>query len=342
MPPHADKPRVAITVGDFNGIGPEVTLKSIRHPSVRAVCVPMLVGPMEVFAGYARRLKMPVHFAGWAEETRLASSTITVIETGNDQPIEISPGMLSPEAGHVAAAAIQKAVHVVQSGTAHALVTAPVSKQALHLAKVDVPGQTELLQQLTGSPAVAMMLVSSTMRVCLATIHVPIRKVSEMLSRQTLRERIVTAYEALRHDWKIRSPRLAVLGLNPHAGEGGDIGTEERDVILPVVQELRKARMRIEGPCPADAFFGRYSPGMYDAVVAMYHDQGLIPLKMSSFGKGVNVTAGLTIVRTSPDHGTAFDIAGKGVADAGSMIEAIKLAAALAVHRGVFRKRKVR
>lgn len=342
MPSRADKPLVAITVGDFNGIGPEVTLKSIRHPSVRAVCVPMLVGPMEVFVYYARRLNIPVHLTGWTQGTRLPPSTVAVIETVNDQPIKIAPGTLSPEAGRVAAAAIKKAVEVVQSGTAHALVTAPVSKQALHRAKVEVPGQTELLQQLTGSPAVAMMLVSSRMRVCLATIHVPIRKVSEMLSRPTLREKIVTAYEALRRDWNIRSPRLAVLGLNPHAGEGGDLGTEERDVILPVVQELRKTRMRIEGPFPADAFFGKYTPGMYDAIIAMYHDQGLIPLKMWSFGKGVNVTAGLTIVRTSPDHGTAFDIAGKGVADAGSMIEAITLAAALAVKRGIFRQRKKR
>jgi 4-hydroxythreonine-4-phosphate dehydrogenase len=343
MPTQPNKPIVAITVGDFNGIGPEVTLKSIGHRSVRAVCVPLLVGPMQVFRYYAKRLKLPIQFTSFVGSFPARSSECAVVEPA-DGPfhLDIDPGTLSPEAGRVAAEAITQAVELVKGGTAHALVTAPVSKQALHLAQVDFPGQTEMLQRLSGSPTVAMMLVSDSMRVGLATIHIPVRKVSEMLSRPLLRERITTVYHALQTDWRIRSPRLAVLGLNPHASEGGNIGTEDLDVVGPVVQGLRKERLKIDGPFPADAFFGRYKPGMYDAIIAMYHDQGLIPLKMSSFGKAVNISVGLNIVRTSPDHGTAFDIAGKGIADSGSMIEAIKLAAQMAINRGVFHRGKKR
>jgi 4-hydroxythreonine-4-phosphate dehydrogenase len=337
------RPIIAITVGDFNGVGPEVTLKSVRDPSVRAVCRPLLVGPRDVFSYYARRLRLPLQFTTFNGGFPAKPSVLPLIEPAGELfRLEIEPGTLSPEAGRVAAEAITQAVNLVKGGTAHALVTAPVSKQALHLAHVDFPGQTELLQRLSDSPAVAMMLVSDVLRVGLATIHVPLRKVSEMLSRQLLRDRILIIYNALRKDWRIRSPRVAVLGLNPHASEGGDIGREDLDVVGPVVQELRKSRIRVEGPFPADAFFGKYRPGTYDAVVAMYHDQGLIPLKMSSFGKAVNISVGLTIVRTSPDHGTAFDIAGKGIADPGSMIEAIKLAAHVAINRGVFRTRKKR
>lgn len=338
------KPVIAITVGDFNGIGPEVTLKSLRHAAIRKCCVPVLVGPLRVFQYYARKLRLAMTFeATDATVPAHQQRWVPVVEPPMQElRFEITPGAISREAGHAAAAAITTAVRLVESKKAHALVTAPVSKQALHLAQVDFPGQTEMLQRLSNSPSVAMMLVSSTMRVGLATIHVPLRKVSEMLSRHLLRERIRTIHEALRHDWRIRSPRLAVLGLNPHASEGGDIGREDLDVVAPVIEELRTSRMRIDGPFPADSFFGRYTPGVYDAVVAMYHDQGLIPLKMSSFGKAVNVSVGLPIVRTSPDHGTAFDIAGKGVADPGSMMEAIQLAARIAINRDLVRTAKTR
>jgi 4-hydroxythreonine-4-phosphate dehydrogenase len=224
-------------------------------------------------------------------------------------------------------------VHLVQGGHADAVVTAPVSKQALHLAGIRVPGQTEMLQQLTRSKQVAMMLVSPTLRVGLVTIHVPLRAVSSTLTADLLLSRCMLVYDALRGDWRISRPRLAVLGLNPHAGEGGDIGTEEQRLILPAIAALRRKGIRAEGPFPADAFFARYAPGSYDAVIAMYHDQGLIPIKMSAGGRAVNVSVGLPIVRTSPDHGTAFDIAGRGIADPRSMVEAIRLAVLIARNR---------
>lgn len=313
------KPAIAITVGDPNGIGPEVVLRSITHPSVRRKCTPILVGPAEVFRHYLRRYKLSI------------PSTM-ILETGSN-PADIVPGKVSSRAGRVSSEAIRLAVALVQEGHARALVTAPVSKKALHLARGKFPGQTEMIQHLTNSRTATMMLVSETMRVGLATIHIPISRVSRDLSRSLITVHLRIMDEALRRDWRISRPRIAVLGLNPHAGEDGDIGAEDKTIVAAALRSSRRAGMNVEGPFPADSFFGRYRKGMYDAILAMYHDQGLIPLKMSSFGKGVNVTAGLPIVRTSPDHGTAFDIAGKGVANPGSMIEAILLAVQLSGNR---------
>jgi 4-phospho-D-threonate 3-dehydrogenase / 4-phospho-D-erythronate 3-dehydrogenase len=326
------KPVIAITVGDYNGIGPEVTLKAIRSANIRRICTPLLVGPPEVFEKVARHLRIPVKFTPF--DGGVSQGAVQIAEPpGAGTRIRFSPGRLSADAGAAAGAAIGAAVRLVLDGRARALVTAPVSKQALHLAGINTPGQTELLQRLTGSPSVAMMLVSGPFRVGLATIHTPLRSVPRELTAELLRERITVIHRALRTDWGIRSPRIAVLALNPHAGEGGDIGHEEQRVILPVIVALRGKGLRLEGPFPADAFFARYENGVYDAVIAMYHDQGLIPLKMSTRGHAVNVSVGLPIVRTSPDHGTAFNIAGRRIADPASMIEAVRTAVELASRR---------
>ncbi len=316
------KPAIAITLGDYNGIGPEVILKSIAHPLVRRSCSPVLVGPRAGFQFYDR---------GRHLEALLRNAIL--VDVPGDRDLSIKPGVLSGSAGRTAARAIELAVAMSFHGLVEGIVTAPVSKQAFHRGGIRFPGQTEMLQKLTHSPAVAMMLVSRTMKVGLATIHIPLRGVSGALSRKCLTERIHIIHDALMLDWGIPHPRLAILGLNPHAGEGGDIGSEERTVIAPVLRACRRAGLALDGPFPADAFFARYRPGLFDGVVAMYHDQGLIPLKMSAEGKAVNVSAGLPIVRTSPDHGTAFDIAGQGVANPDSMIEAILLAARIATRR---------
>jgi len=250
----------------------------------------------------------------------------------------INPGKVRAAAGRIADSAIRRGVELVLGGFADALVTAPVSKIALKMGGNPFPGQTEFLQHLTRSRKVAMMLVAGTFRVGLVTIHVPLRKVASLLTRARVSATIRVVHDALVSDWRIRHPRIAVLGLNPHAGEDGQIGTEERRVLRPVINRLGSEGLAIEGPFPADSFFARGLHKKYDAVVAMYHDQGLIPLKMAAGGKGVNVTAGLPIVRTSPDHGTAFAIAGKGIADAGSMIEAITTAVDLSRRRKRNRK----
>jgi 4-hydroxythreonine-4-phosphate dehydrogenase len=328
------KPRIAITVGDYNGIGPEVSLKAIATPVVRRLCTPVLVGPPAVFERVTSRLALRMKFLPFPSAVGDGARTVQILEPAGGIPVRYSPGKLSADAGAAAGAAIRASVSLVLGGDARALVTAPVSKHALHLAGINVPGQTEFLQHLTHSPHVAMMLVCGSLRVGLVTIHLPLRRVPRELTAALLRERISVIHSALRTDWGIQRPHLAVLALNPHAGEGGDIGNEEQRVIIPVIVSLREEGMHLEGPFPADAFFARYTPGMYDAVVAMYHDQGLIPLKMSARGRAVNISVGLPLVRTSPDHGTAFDIAGRSIADPSSMIEAIRAAVALASHRG--------
>ena len=327
------KPSIAITVGDYNGIGPEVALRSALLPRIRRICTPILVGPLEAFAATARGLRMDIRFQSWPCQRRIPRRTLLILDVASPLPVSVVPGAVSASAGAAAGKSIEAAVGLVRNGSAAAVVTAPVSKRALHLAGYDVPGQTEMLQRLSRSRQVAMMLVSPTLRVGLVTIHLPLRDVPLALTPGLLRTRIRIIHDALQWDWGIRRPRIAVLGLNPHAGEDGDLGTEEQRIIIPVVAAFRKKGMSLDGPFPADGFFARYKPGIYDAVVAMYHDQGLIPLKMGGSGRSVNVSAGLPIVRTSPDHGTAFDIAGRGIADHGSMVEAIRLAVSIARNR---------
>lgn len=335
------KPRIAITMGDMNGIGPEVALKAATSPAVRRICEPVLVGRPEVFEYYAEGIRPRPHLvcadAVWprnGSERDLAAPVragrAVLVQPIPGTPLHPRPGRISKQAGAAASHAIAVAVQMALVGDVQAVVTAPVSKQALHRAGIAYPGQTELLKEMTDSASVAMMLVSPSLRVGLATIHLPIADVPRALTRKGLNERIRTMHTALRKDWGIRDPRMAVLGLNPHAGEGGDIGSEEELVIIPVLKLLRGSGIRAEGPFPADAFFARMDWKGYDAVVAMYHDQGLIPLKMAAGGRGVNYTAGLRIVRTSPDHGTAFPIAGSGKADPRSMMEALSVAARLA------------
>lgn len=323
------KPVIAITLGDYNGIGPEVVLKSLRHRSTRALCKPILVGPREVLDYYSQRLgiSLAIH------EVSSRGRGIPYLPASSLSREAICPGKLSKEAGEAAARALFQAVTLARQGTADAVVTAPVSKKALHLAGYNYPGQTEMVQHLSKSSHSAMMLVSRSLRVGLVTIHVPLARVSELLTSRLIKEKVTIIADALVRDWRITAPHLAILALNPHAGENGDIGDEEQRCIEPALRILRRTGLPIDGPFPADAFFARYKPGTYDAVVAMYHDQGLIPLKMSSRGRAVNITAGLTIVRTSPDHGTAFDIAGKGIADEGSMMAAIEVAALVAQNR---------
>lgn len=314
------KPAIAITVGDCNGIGPEIVLKSVRDATIRRICSPVLVGPVDVFEFYAKRLRVPLPSFPIVEPPALTRS-------------HINPGVVAAGSGRAAARAIEAAVDLAEARVVQAIVTAPISKHALHRAGIRFPGHTEMLRHLTGAKHVVMMLVSETLRVGLVTNHVPLKRVSSLLTRKLLRQKIEVVHRALEIDWQIKHPRIAVLALNPHAGEAGDIGTEDKRIIMPVVRNLASSKMDVSGPFPPDAFFARHTPGSYDAVLAIYHDQGLIPLKMSAKGKAVNFTAGLPIVRTSPDHGTAFDIAGKGIANPGSMIEAIKLAVRIAGNR---------
>lgn len=324
------KPAIAITVGDCNGIGPEIVLKSIRSRRVLAASTPILVGPVSVFMYYAKRLRIPFHPVPSMDARAHPKNGTCVVELSTTRPPGVKPGQLSRSAGAAAGEAIRMATRMAIQGAVDAIVTAPVSKRALHAAGIRFPGQTEMLKHLTRAKAVGMMLVSPYVRVGLVTIHEPLRRVPDRITRQLVIQKVRLFHAALKQDWAVRNPHLAVLGLNPHAGEGGDIGSEETRILAPAISRLRTGGIRVAGPFPADAFFATFQPGQYDAVIAMYHDQGLIPVKMTSFRNAVNVSAGLPVIRTSPDHGTAFDIAGRGTADPASMIEAILCAARIA------------
>jgi 4-phospho-D-threonate 3-dehydrogenase / 4-phospho-D-erythronate 3-dehydrogenase len=284
--------RIGVTVGDPAGIGPEIARKALAHPDL-AACDLRLYGPSD-------------------------DDALKVFERGR----------VSAAAGQAAYEAVVGAVRDAQAGAIDAIATGPVNKAAFAAAGLPWKGHTDLLAHLTGAPRVAMMFHAEALRVVLATVHVPLRDVPALLTRDLL-EGVIGLTASSLPRFGIPAPRLALAGLNPHAGEGGLMGTEERDVLAPAVAACRGRGIDVAGPFPGDTVFVRAVQGEFDAVVACYHDQGLIPVKMVAFGRAVNVTLGLPIVRTSVDHGTAFDIAGRGIADPSSLVEAIKLAARL-------------
>ena len=289
------KPAIGITVGDPAGIGPEIASKAAADPKVLEVCAPVLYGPR-----------------------------------GHES---FAIGQVSAQAGQAAYEAIVAAVEDARRGRIAGIATAPINKEAFAAAGVPWRGHTEVLAHLTGSDCVAMMFYSDVLRVVLATVHIPLADVSRTLTRERLDETIaLTASEMPRFGWP--APRLALAGLNPHAGEHGLMGLEDDTVLAPAVAAARTRGITIDGPLPADTVFVRAMRGEFDVVIACYHDQGLIPVKLVAFGHAVNVTLGLPIVRTSVDHGTAFDIAGRGVADPSSLVHAVLLAARLAGVRG--------
>lgn len=300
-------PRLAITLGDPRGIGPEVVAKALRRAEVRGAARFVLVGPEGLVPG---------------EETVAVGRW-----TGTQS---------AAEAGRIAGAAVQAAVEMALAGEVDGIVTAPLDKAAFRAGGWRHPGHTEMLQELTGAPAVGMMmasertLVGGGLRVVLATTHLALRDVPRALTTDLLVEQAALTDRALRAWWDIPSPALALCAFNPHASDGGLFGDEEERVYGPALRELAARGLSVAGPVPADTVFGRALRGEFDAVVAPYHDVGMAAFKTAAFGSGVNVTLGLPFPRTSPDHGTALDIAGRGLADAGSMIEAVLLAARLA------------
>jgi 4-hydroxythreonine-4-phosphate dehydrogenase len=327
-------PTVAITIGDFNGIGPEVVLKSVVSARVRRVCHPVLVGPLDIFQWYATRLKLKLHLQPVSNDEQLPPGRwLPVVDLGIFHPRDVRFGVVSPVAGTGAGMALHKAAELCIKKRVNAVVTAPVSKTALHLAGYTYAGQTEFLADLTGSENVTMMLLSKKLRIGLVTTHIPLREVASSITIEKVFATIVTVNSTLKNVFGLRNPRIAVLGLNPHGGEGGLLGTEEEKVVLPGIELAKTQHIRAFGPFSSDSFFGHSHSNGFDAVIAMYHDQGLIPLKLACFGSAVNFSAGLKITRTSPDHGTAFDIAGKGTANPSSMIEAISLAAEISRRR---------
>jgi 4-hydroxythreonine-4-phosphate dehydrogenase len=323
---------IAISIGDIGGIGPEVVLKAFAHSSLFEVTVPVLFAPPQYLARFQHQINstVDIRIATFPEEpAQGVLNIIPVTEPGT----EYTPGKPSVEAGSISLEAIEKAAELCISGKAAALVTAPISKESIGLAGSPYKGHTDLLRDLTGSNEVLMVLASPSMRVSLATVHIPLFEVPAAICLESVQRTIELSRDALVRDFGIDNPRIAVLGLNPHAGDGGFLGREELDIIGPAIQTSAANGIQVYGPFPADGFFSAYGDSNYDLIVAMYHDQGLIPLKMSAEGRAVNVTCELPIVRTSPDHGTAFDIAGSNTADPGSFIEAVRTALHISEHR---------
>ena len=318
---------IGIPLGDVNGIGPEVALKAVGDfpwPASRRFA---LVGPTGALRAQAMRLRRPLPPA-WAPGLPFPPGQIALWDTGGDARLRWTPGCVSAAAARAAIGALRAATDAARRGQLSALVTAPICKEGLQRAGLDAPGHTELLAAWTRARRYAMLLEGGGLRVALVTRHLPLRRVADAVTRAAVRETLRLAAEAL--PW-LGCPRgrIAVCGLNPHAGDGGAIGDEERAVVAPEIRAARRRGIPVEGPVPADVVFHQALQGRYDLVVALYHDQGLGPLKTVGFDEGVNITLGLPIVRTSPDHGTAFDIAGRGIADPRSMVAAIRRAAEL-------------
>ena len=316
--------RLALTIGDLTGIGPEVLVKAVaRWPRKKSVRI-LVCGEAFSLNALARRFRLPLRF-----------SDLSSLENW-EKHADTIPCYFDSKKSFTAATvhSIELAASMALEGRVDAVVTAPINKAALKKAGFNIPGHTEFLEKLSGTKRVEMMLVGGPLRVVLVTRHEAIRKVPALVTRERVEQTILTTLEELRYSFGIAHPRIAVCSLNPHAGEEGTIGSEELQVIAPAVKRARSlSRAEIHGPLSPDSLFVEAYRGRYDAVVCMYHDQGLIPLKMISRGHGVNVTLGLPFVRTSPDHGTAYDIAGRGVADPGSMMEALEMAFQIASRR---------
>ncbi len=328
------RPTIAITMGDASGIGPEVIMKAVSRADVQELCRPLVVGDAERLRVAGRIVKSPltVNAVTDATQARFAPDTIDCIDLGiipKDHPF----GQISTISGEGAYRFIERAVEVVKAGQADAICTAPLSKEALHAAGHKYPGHTEMLAALTGTPEVSMMLVSPKLRVIHVTTHIGLIDAIAKIEPGLVERVIVRAQETLVKAG-IARPRIGVCGINPHAGENGLFGRgEEAEKIAPAVEACRARGWDVRGPLPADTLFFLAARGDYDIVVAMYHDQGHGPIKVLGLESGVNITVGLPVIRTSVDHGTAFDIAGRGIADEGSMVEALRQAVDLAPRR---------
>lgn len=324
--------RIAISSGDINGIGPEIILKTLLKRDLQDHTV-IILSSESVIGFYADALNIDLDYEQFASFEGIREHKINVLQSySNADPI-IMPGTLDQHAGACAMQAVEQGLKLCQSGYADALVTAPISKEAVNLAGYHIPGHTEFLAEHTGTSEFLMMLVNDGLRVGLASIHIPIAEVPKALTEDSIIRNASIMHRSLSQDFNIPDPRIAILGLNPHAGDGGIIGNEEEELISPAIQEIADQGISVTGPHAADGFFGNRKYEQYDGILAMYHDQGLVPFKTLSFGAGVNFTAGLPIVRTSPDHGTAFDIAGKGQANSSSFEQAFNLAIALSANR---------
>ena len=335
MSHHQEKPKIGITLGDLNGIGPEVAIKALSDHRILQMITPVIYGSSRVLSFYKKLLNLEdFNYSQVKNKGQFFPKSINVVNCWQEN-VNISLGKPSAASARGALLSLQRAVEEVRDGTIDAFVTGPIDKSAMHGDEFPFTGHTQYLTHEFNATESLMLMTGQDLRVGLVTEHVPLKDVPGLVSKERVELKIRLLELSLKSDFGIAKPKIAVLGLNPHAGDNGLIGGEENETIKPVVNDLKnKGKLRF-GPVPADGLFAAGQHKKYDGIIAMYHDQGLVPFKSLAFETGVNFTAGLPVVRTSPDHGTAYNIAGKNLADEGSMRQAIYLAADIAKNRAL-------
>ncbi|MBI3137751.1 MAG: 4-hydroxythreonine-4-phosphate dehydrogenase PdxA [Sphingobacteriales bacterium] len=317
------KPIIGISCGDLNGIGIELIIKTFSDNRILEHCTPVIFASNKVINFYRKSIpEINLNYSSTREFNRINPKQINLFNCW-EEDVAVTPGQLTETGGKYAVLSLQTAVAALKQKQIDGLVTAPVHKKNIQSPDFNFTGHTPYLKEIFGAKDVVMMLCAGDFRVALATEHVPVGEITKQLTREKIVSKLSLIHQSLQKDFGIDKPRIAVLGLNPHAGDEGLIGNEEETIIKPAIRDAKNSNMLVVGPYPADAFFARRSFERFDAVLAMYHDQGLIPFKTLATGEGVNFTAGLPVVRTSPDHGVAFDIAGKDKADTSSFLTAI-------------------
>jgi 4-hydroxythreonine-4-phosphate dehydrogenase len=323
--PEQQKPIIGISCGDINGIGIELIIKALADPRLLEMCTPVVFGSNKVINFYRKSIpEINFNYQNTKELNRISPRQVTVFNCWEEE-IAIIPGQMNEIGGIYGIKSLTVAANALKENKIHALVTAPIHKKNSQTADFNYSGHTPYLKALFGAKDVLMLMVANNMRVGLVTEHVPVNEIAKYINRETIVSKLGILKDSLQKDFGIEKPKIAVLGLNPHAGDDGLVGKEEEEIIRPAIKDFKQANSNVIvfGPYSADAFFARGQHEKFDAVLAMYHDQGLIPFKSLALGEGVNYTAGLAAIRTSPDHGTAFDIAGKNKADAASFLAAI-------------------
>ncbi len=317
------KPIIGFTCGDINGIGPEIIIKTLGDNRILDICTPVIFGNNKVINFYRKSLPdININAAIVKDSSKVNPKQVNVYNCW-EEDIAVTPGQLNDIGGKYAGISLSIASDALKAGMIDGLVTAPIHKKNIQSASFNFTGHTPFLKNLFGAKDVAMFMIAENMKVALLTEHVPVKEIAQLVTRESILSKLQVMNQSLKKDFLIPKPKIAVLALNPHAGDEGLIGKEDEEIIRPAIKDAKQRDIFCFGPYPADAFFARTQYEKFDAVLAIYHDQGLIPFKSLALGEGVNFTAGLKAVRTSPDHGVAFDIAGKGIADESSLREAL-------------------
>ncbi len=318
--------KIGISIGDANGVGPEIILKTFNSKEVLDYCIPIVYTPANILNFYRKQLNLgDLRINAIKDANEARPRVINTIDCFGDS-VNIQPGQYDSKSGELAAASLKALAEDLIQNKVSACITAPINKENVQNAGLNFPGQTEFFTEKSSAKSSLMLLCSDRMRIGLVTGHYPISEVAAKLNEELISLKLKLLIKTLKNDFGVAKPKIAVLGLNPHAGENGKIGMEEVDLIKPLVQKFKEKGELVYGPYPSDGLFGSGNYSKFDGILAMYHDQALIPFKMISFDDGVNYTAGLGIIRTSPDHGTAFDIAGKGIASESSFRQALFMA----------------